>query len=68
MCGIFEGFCSFDPSLGVLLFTGNSYTEGSLFSRCLRKEVQLLPFKKYIISPLGFVFKSTSCHLSKEMA
>lgn len=68
MCGIFEGFCSFDPSLGVLLLTGNSYTEGHLFSRCLRKEVHLPPSKKYIISPLGFVFKCTSCNLSKEMA
>ena len=51
-CGIFEGFCSFGPSLGVLLLIGNSYTEGSLLSRCLRKEVHLPPFKEYIISSL----------------
>lgn len=72
MCGMFEGFCSLDSSLCVLLLIGNSYTEGSLFSRCLRKEVHLPPLKEYIISPLGLFVQihieiGTSCNLPKEM-
>lgn len=60
MCGMFKGFCLLDSSLCVLLLVGSSHTEGSLFSRCLRKEVHLPPpLKNTLFLPLGCLFKST---------
>lgn len=68
---MFRGFCSLDSSLCVLLLIGNSYTEGSLYSRCLRKEVHLPALNKTLFLPLGCLFKlielGTSYHLPKEI-